>query len=125
MKKLIVLMTLLIATNLVAVERTDSTESKRIEMDRKNLSTNEVERSIDSSIIEAVYYSDLKQVQVSLFNIGEAEIYIVNSQNQVINSVTVDTNLYNVTDLNVYGASGTYYLIVISERCYAEGEFTL
>lgn len=65
-------------------------------------------------------------MEVSLYNIGEAEVYIINSQRQVVNSNIVKTDTYNVVNFNVDGiTSGIYYLIIISEKCYAEGQFTL
>lgn len=129
MKKFVVLMMLVAFANIskvIASEKKDSSEPKKIEIHKNDFTSPEYERSLDYFTIEAVLYSENNLVEVSLYNIGDAEVYIINSQNQVINSSIVKTDTYNIVNLNVDGTtSGIYYLIIISEKCYAEGQFTL
>lgn len=92
MKKMIVTMMLLLAVNIdhvAAKEGKDSSEPTRIEIEKKDFTNSEVERSIDNSIIEAVLYATDKQVEVTLYNIGEADVYVVNSRNQVISNANL------------------------------------
>lgn len=127
MKKIIVLMMLFSITfiNRITADGTDSSDSEVLEMDAKGLNRNEVERSLDYPIIEAVWHPNVKQVDVTLYNIGEAEVYIVNSQNQVISSTITQTDVPTTVNLNVNGGQGTYYIVVMSDNWYAEGLFTL
>ena len=128
MKKMIATMMLLLSiniSNVAAYEEKDSSEPTRIEMDKTNLFGDEIERSISLPIIEASLYPCIKTIEVILYNIGEAELYIVNSQNQVINSTTVQTDIPTTIDMNVTEGQGTFYIVVISEKWYAEGKFTL
>lgn len=64
-------------------------------------------------------------MEVTLYNIGEAEVYIVNSQNQVISCTTVQTDAPTTVNMNINGSQGTYYIVVMSEKWYAEGMFYL
>lgn len=128
MKKMIATMMLLLTiniSNVAAYEKKDSSEPTRIEMDKNNLFGNEFERSISPPIIEANLHASIKAIEVILYNIGEAKVYIVNSQNQVISSTTVQTDTPTTIHMNVTGGQGTYYIVVMSEKWYAEGQFTL
>lgn len=129
MKKIIVTMMLLLAVNIsyvAADEKKNPSEYSKIEMDIINVSgSNEIERNINIPIISATLYSSTKEIEVTLCNIGEADVYIVDSQNQVINSTTVYTDFPTVVSLCVTGEEGKYYIIVMSDNFYAEGKFTL
>ena len=127
MKKIIVLMMLFSITfinRVIADETNDSDESSIIELEIDKIKS-DVERSLDFPIIEAVWHSNVKQVNFTLYNIGEAEVYIVNSQNQVISSTITQTDVPTIVNLNVNGGQGTYYIVVMSDNWYAEGQFTL
>lgn len=127
MKKIIVLMMLFSITfinRVIADETNDSDESSIIELEIDKIKS-DVERSLDFPIIEAVWHSNVKQVNFTLYNIGEAEVYIVNSQNQVISSTITQTDVPTTVNLNVNSGQGTYYIVVMSDNWYAEGQFTL
>ena len=127
MKKIIVLMMLFSITfinRVIADETNDSDESSIIELEIDKIKS-DVERSLDFPIIKAVWYSNAKQVGITLYNIGEAEVYIVNSQNQVISSTITQTDVPTTVNLNVNGSQGTSYIVVMSDNWYAEGQFTL
>ncbi len=127
MKKIIVLMMLFSITfinRVIADETNDSDESSIIELEIDKIKS-DVERSLDFPIIEAVWHSNVKQVNFTLYNIGEAEVYIVNSQNQVISSTITQTDVPTTVNLNMNGGQGTYYIVVMSDNWYAEGLFTL
>lgn len=125
---MIVTMMLLLAVNIdyvAAKEGKDSSEPTRIEIEKKDFTNSEVERSIDNSIIEAVLYATDKQVEVTLYNIGEADVYVVNSRNQVISNANAHTDSPTIVNLNVLSGQVVCYIIVMSEKWYAEGKFTL
>ena len=128
MKKIIVLMVLFSITfiNRATADGTNnSSQSTKIEMIINKPFNNEYERSFDLPIIEVIWYSNISQMEVTLFNIGDAEVYVVNSQNQVICSTTVPTDAPTTLHMNVAGGQGTYYIVVMSEEWYAEGQFNL
>lgn len=127
MKKIITFLMLLSITfiNRVAADGTDSSDESSIINLEINKTKSDYERSINSPIIEAVWLSNIKQVEVTLYNIGNAEVYIVNSQNQIISNTTVQTEIPTTVNLNVIGGQGTYYIVIISEDWYAEGKFKL
>lgn len=128
MRKMIATMMLLFAintSNVAADEKKDSSEHSRIDMDISNLFGDEFERSISLPIIKTTLHASIKAIEVTLYNIGEAEVHIVNSQNQVISSTTIQTDTPTIINMNVLGIQGTYYIVVMSEKWYAEGEFTL
>ena len=128
MRKMIATMMLLFAiniSNVAADEKKDSSEHSRIDMDIRNPFSDEFERNISLPIIEATLHTSIKTIEVTLYNIGEAEVYIVNSQNQVISSTTVPTDAPTTVSMNVNGSQGTYYIVVMSEKWYAKGQFNL
>lgn len=128
MRKIIVLMMLFSITfiNRATADGTNnSSQYTKIEMIINKPLNNEYERSLDLPIIEAIWHFNIRQMEVTLYNIGDVEVYIVNSQNQVISSTTVPTDAPTTLHMNVAGGQGTYYIVVMSEEWYAEGEFTL
>ena len=128
MRKMIATMMLLFAiniSNVAADEQEKSSKPTRIEMDKSKFFGDEIERSASFPIIEATLHCSIKAIEVTLYNIGEAEVYIVNSQNQVISSTTVQTDTPTIIDMNVVGTQGTYYIVVMSDKWYAEGQFNL
>lgn len=65
------------------------------------------------------------QIELILNNIGETDIYILNSLGQVINSeYAVDTAILTTIQIPI-NVSGSYSIVIISDTCYAEGYFTL
>lgn len=70
MKKIIVLMMLFSITfinRVIADETNDSDESSIIELEIDKIKS-DVERSLDFPIIKAVWYSNAKQVGITLYN---------------------------------------------------------
>ena len=81
MKKIIVLAMMFSVTffnRATANKAEDSSSPKKIEIvtDNSLNNENEYERNLNYPIIDALLYSDIKQVEVTLYNIGKTEIYI-------------------------------------------------
>ncbi len=128
MKKNIATMMLLMTANIsstATAEDKNSSGPTRIEMDITNTSSNEYERSIDIPIIEAIFYSNIAEVEVLLHNIGNATISLVNADGEVVDSAEVDTSIPSTVTLQVDGSSNTYYIVVTSPKIYAEGSFEI
>lgn len=84
----------------------------------------DVERSLDVHIIEACVYPSQEMVEVTLYNIGDASVRLINSNGQVVSSDFVQTDALTVVYLNTYSTSGTFYLEIVSDSWYAEGVAT-
>ena len=130
MKKIIVLAMMFSVTffnRATANKAEDSSSPKKIEIvtDNSLNNENEYERNLNYPIIDALLYSDIKQVEVTLYNIGKTEIYIIDSQNQIINNMNTNTDSPITVNLSLTNKKGVYYVIIISDYCYAEGKFLL
>jgi hypothetical protein len=53
-----------------------------------------------------------------------AEVYVVDSNNQIVDYDSVNTVIPSTVYLSTNGPA-TYCLIIISDNCYAEGYFTI
>lgn len=128
MKKVIITIMLFLLSNfssIAAKNENNPSTPERIEMEIIKLNDGEPERSFNLPIIDAVFYSSTKEIEVTLFNIGEARVHIVNSQNQIIKSTNVYTDTPVTINQCVTEWVGTYNIIIISENWYAEGMFRL
>lgn len=83
-----------------------------------------IERTMDFIIIEACAYPSQGLVEVTLYNIGNASVRLINSNGQVVSSDCVQTDAPIVVYLDTYSTSGTFYLEVVSDTWYAEGVAT-
>ena len=126
MKKFIVFMMFIAVGGMAIAAEANASDPTKIKMDEFESSNNaDFEREICFHIVEAMLYTDLKQVEITLCGIGEAEVYIVNQQNQVINATAVNTDFPMTFTMDVTGGKGSYQIIVVSDRCYAEGRFII
>lgn len=129
MKNFICTVLLIAATlNVFALEPNDSNppESIRIEVDKKmTQTTSPQERGLVNSEVEAYLYSDLKYVEVNLYDIDDAYVSIVDANGALIDSVYVDSETPTTIVLNVASGCGDYYLVISSPAIYAEGYFHL
>lgn len=86
----------------------------------------------DTGLLRSPYYYELDaylflrtgEVEVNLFNVGETDIYIVDSTGRTIDYTYVNTDIPSTIYLSTNGP-GSYYLVIVSDTCYAEGYFTL
>lgn len=74
--------------------------------------------------LEAYLITRTGEVEVDLFGLGSSEIYIIDSNGQTIDYSYVNTDVPLTIYLSTNGP-GNYYLVIISDTCYAEGYFTL
>lgn len=128
MKKIIATMMLLMTANVSSIataEDKNSSGPTRIEMDITNTSSNEYERSTSIPVVEANFYFNIYEVAVSLYNIGDATVSLVNAEGEVVDTAEVDTSIPSTVTLQVDGSNNTYYIIVTSPTIYAEGYFEI
>lgn len=82
-------------------------------------------RSLDTYVvIEACAYPSQGLVEVTLYNIGNASVSLINSNGQVVSSDYVQTDAPTVVYLDTFFTSGTYYIEIVSDTWYAEGVAT-
>lgn len=85
------------------------------------------DRSIyDWPTVEANLCPETNTVEVTLHNIGAATIGIVDAWNHVFDHDIIDsTEIPTTIHLSTSGLHGTYYIVIYSDYCYAEGTFTI
>ena len=84
----------------------------------------DVDRSISFYTIEAFVFPATGIVEVNLSDIGMAEVYVVDSNNQIVDYDYVNTDIPSSVYLSTNG-SGDYYVIIASATHYAEGAFAI
>ncbi len=87
-------------------------------------SMSNMSRSVSHYTIEVYVYPDLREVEVSLYNIGTAEVDLYNSYGQLVSYDCVDTDIPVTVDLDPMSDHGTFYIIIDSELYYAQGCFS-
>lgn len=80
-----------------------------------------MERSMDYITVEACAYPGQGLVEVTLYNIGNASVSLINSNGQVVSSDYVQTDAPTVVYLDTFSTNGTFYLEIVSDTWYAEG----
>lgn len=88
-------------------------------------STDTQERSLYHWELDACVYPETGEVEVNLYNIGNATISLVNANGKVVGSTEVETSIPSTVILQADGSSNVYYIVVISPMIYAEGSFRL
>lgn len=99
-------------------------EKERIETVKKVVTGGLIPRSVDSYVIDAYLLLRTGEVEVSLFNTGESEVYIIDSTGQTVDYTSVITDIPSTIYLSTNGP-GSYYLVIVSDTCYAEGYFSI
>ena len=82
------------------------------------------ERSLDSHMLDAYLLHRTEEVEINLYNIGTADVYIIDSNNQTVDYSHANTDIPSTIYLSTNGP-GSYYLVIAYDTCYAEVYFTL
>lgn len=101
-----------------------SYETKKVsfvQSDRKKVDCDEFERSNNFPILEAFYNSESNDVEIELYNIGTANIYIVDMSGAVAYEAIVETTTYTSLTLSSALCKEDFYIVVDSDYIYAEG----
>ncbi len=88
-------------------------------------STDTQERNLHYWEVNAYVHPISEEVEVNLYNIGNATVSLVNANGKVVDSTEVDTNIPSTVTLQVDGSSNVYYIVVLSPMIYAEGSFEI
>lgn len=126
---LIMLLTASIVTN--ASNFTPSSvkisESTPILVDFRKLNypgSTDVERSLGAEIVEAYLCPSAGDLVVNLFGIGDATIYLIDRNNNIVDDRVLSTDTPSTIELSI-DIPGYYSIIIISDSCYAEGDFLI
>lgn len=118
MKRLLLfLLSIFISLSISAQEKDDE---KTIRMDLEELIC-DYDRSIIPRLT-ATYHTEVSEIHMTFYNFGEADIYIIDRRDNIILMQSI-SETENFTTLPVPIDAGLYYIIVISNLYYAEGEF--
>ena len=74
--------------------------------------------------MDAYLYTETGVVEVNISDMGITEVYIIDSSNQFVDYTSINTDIVPTSYLSTNGP-GNYYLVIVSDTCYAEGYFTL
>ena len=86
----------------------NESESVIVEINKSKIDwSTDIERSIDFSVIEALAYPKLGLVEVTLHNIGDATVRLINANNQVVSSDYVQTDMLTTVYLDASSTNGT------------------
>lgn len=77
-----------------------------------------------AQFIDAVLYLDTHIIEMEFDGLGDGEIYIIDQNNQVVESVPVWEN-QNYAILSAPQNSGTYVLVICCSHYYGEGLFSI
>lgn len=87
---------------------------------RPNQGDFEFERSCDYTV-DANYYPDIDAIVCELFNIGTANVYVVDTSGDVVDKQTVYTDNPTEVVVSTKLCNAAFYLVVESDFVYAEG----
>lgn len=87
--------------------------------------TDTQERSLQYWEVSAYVHPVSEEVEVNLYNIGDATVSLVNANGEVVDTAEVDTSIPSTVTLQVDGCSNIYYIVVTSPTIYAEGSFEI
>lgn len=80
-------------------------------------------RDISSNVKAYINY-DTGMLELECYGIGDADIYIVDSKDQVVDQMTMFDGT-SIAFLPVPEIAGDYVLVIWSEKYYGEGVFTI
>lgn len=83
---------------------------------------NHYERDLYNSVL-AYYYIVADQLEVSCTGEGNVTAYLFNSCNQMCSYAEYDSEENPVGRLDVPKQSGTYHIVIITDKSYSEGTF--
>ena len=83
-----------------------------------------VERSLPA-YVEAVIDYDMQIIEMTCYGLSQAEVYIVDSLGQIFSTRTINSDTDPSVVLEAPTAPGTYWLVIMSDNYYGEGEFSV
>lgn len=96
----------------------------------KEIEINEIKHEIEdraesNNSLHILYYTEQSQLEVSLSNIGEVTIYVLDSHNRIVTSTVVDTDTPVTEYIDIPHNRGQYCIIIESKSYYGYGIFKI
>lgn len=122
-KKFTLIMTLIVVSLLIPNSLFAEVEEKKtaIELEKNNFDYQEVERSNKVIIMNVFFNAERNKIECELYNIGTAQIYLVDTTGSVVNETFVETDVPTSIELSSALCKGDFHIIIISDHIYAEG----
>lgn len=124
MKKLlsIILAALCLSLTYSSADNNQSTQSQKPIKIYLGTLTDRIERT--SQYVEALLDTNVGIIEVEYYGLGDGEIFIVNTSNEVVDSIQILSEVGHAV-LNAPIDEGNYTLVVSCCSCYGEGFFTI
>lgn len=74
-------------------------------------------------VLEVFVDEDLSVLEVNHYGIGYTEMMIVDMQGNVLDYACADSSVSSMTQMDLPVIPGTYRIVILSQRYYAEGVF--
>ena len=122
-KKFTLIMTLIVVSLLIPNSLFAEVEEKKtaIELEKNNFDYQEVERSNKVIIMNVFFNAERNKIECELYNIGTAQIYLVDTTGSVVNETFVETDVPTSIELSSALCKGDFHIIIISDHIHAEG----
>lgn len=122
MKRFLTIFTMMcLALTLWADNGKTQESRKEIYVIRGLIQNKEIMRDISSSVKAYINY-DAGMLELECYGIGDADIYIVDSKNQVVDQIMLLDGTPTAF-IPMPEESGNYVLVIWSDKYYGEGEF--
>ncbi len=126
MKRIILSLLLCATFNMFGAKQMDSETPQKVIVDiyKQYTQYSPQERTISSYELDVYTYNVSNIVEVRLYNIGLANISILDNCGLIVDSLDVDTDLPTILNFDM-SEDGNYYIVISSTGIYAEGYFNI
>lgn len=80
---------------------------------------------IGEQIININYIPITNEIEVSLYNVGIAHIYLVDINGNIIEESITDTNTPSTTFISTINCHTNFYIVIYTDYIYSEGYVTI
>lgn len=89
----------------------------------RELQNNEIMRDISSTVNAYINY-DLSILELECYGIGDADVFVVDSNNQIVEQIIVFEGIHTAF-IPLPEKYGNYVLVIWSDNYYGEGTFQI
>lgn len=125
MKRYFVLVLLTLCVNLNYAMISTIADGAPVQMTVRKHTTNvnnyEFERKYEPYVVNAFFNAHNNEIECELYNIGIANVYIVDTMGNIIDEKHIDTDVQTFVSLSSAFCNSGFYIVIDSEYVYAEG----
>jgi exoribonuclease II len=104
---------------------TTTAQSDKSDINITEVKGNSTDDRDEWRVIHAIFHKEQSQLEVSLSNIGEVTIYVLDSHNRIVTSTVVDTDTPVTEYIDTPYSRGQYCIIIESKSYYGYGFFKI